>query len=76
MKIIDKGHLTALDDPEMRRIASKHGDPDDILSEDWVPAIPGIIFPGDYMREYGHNPVTWIKKELDDQSPATIGLPQ
>jgi hypothetical protein len=76
VKIIDKGHLTALDDPEIRSTAAKHGDTDDILSEDWVPAIPGINFPGDYMREYGQNPVKWIKKELEGQLPATIGVPK
>ncbi len=75
VKIINKGHLTALDDPEIRSMAAKHGDPDDILSEDWIPAIPGINFPGDYMREYGQDPVKWIKKELDGQLPATIGVP-
>jgi len=75
VKIINKGHLTALDDPEIRSMSAKHGNPDDILSEDWTPAIPGINFPGDYMREYGQNPVKWIKKELDGQLPATVGVP-
>ena len=40
--IVDKGHLTALDDPEVRRVASKYGDPDELLREDWVPAIKGV----------------------------------
>lgn len=31
--IIDKGRLTALDDPEVRAIAKEFGDPDDLLSE-------------------------------------------
>jgi hypothetical protein len=75
VKIIDKGHLTALDDPEIRSMAVKHGNPDDILSEDWVPALPGINFPGDYMRDYGQDPVAWIKMELDGRLPATIGVP-
>ena len=76
VKIIDKGHLTALDDPEIRGMAGKYGDPDDILNEEWVPAIPGINYPGDYMREYGQDPIAWIKKELDGQLPATIGVPK
>jgi hypothetical protein len=76
VKIIDKGHLTALDDPEVRRVAGQYGNPDDLLSEDWIPTIPGITYPGDYMREYGHDPATWIKKELDGQLPATIGVPK
>lgn len=35
--VIREGHLTSLDDPEVRRIAQKHGDPDEILLEDWIP---------------------------------------
>ena len=51
MNIINKGHLTALDDPEIRSMAAKLGNADHILSEVWVPAIPGINFPGDYVRK-------------------------
>ena len=36
-KVVDKGHLVALDDPEIRKIAAKHGSPDDLLREDWIP---------------------------------------
>lgn len=75
-KIIDKGHLTSLDDSEVRRMAAKFGNPDDMLSEEWVPAIPGINYPGDYMRDYGWDPVTWIKKELEGKLPGTIGVPK
>jgi hypothetical protein len=31
--IIDRGRLKALDDPEVRQLASKYGDPDRVLSE-------------------------------------------
>ncbi len=34
--VIREGHLTSLDDPEVRRIAQKHGEPDEILLEDWI----------------------------------------
>lgn len=37
--LLDNGHLTTLDDPEVRQIASKYGSPDEILREDWVPAL-------------------------------------
>ena len=37
--LVDKGHLTVLDDPEIRRLASKFGDPDQLLSEDWIPPL-------------------------------------
>lgn len=32
-KLYDNGHLTVLDDPELRQFAAKHGDPDLLLSE-------------------------------------------
>ena len=37
--LVDKGRLTVLDDPEIRRLASKFGDPDELLSEDWIPPL-------------------------------------
>jgi len=61
--IIDKGHLTALDDDEVRSLAAEYGDPDELLTEAWFPAIPGINVPGDYMQDYARDPVSWIKKE-------------
>ena len=61
--VIDKGRLTALDDPEVRRIAAKYGDPDELLSENWIPALPGVNVPGDYMNDYGRNPAYWIREE-------------
>lgn len=75
VKLIDKGRLTALDDPEVKNLASRYGDPEDLLKEDWVPAIPGINYPGDYMRDYGRDPVSWIKKEHEGRLPLTFGVP-
>ncbi|MBI4444866.1 MAG: hypothetical protein HY645_03055 [Acidobacteria bacterium] len=63
VKIVDKGHLTALDDPEVRAVAAKYGNPDELLTEDWIPAIPGINAPGDYWRDYAQDPWTWVQKE-------------
>lgn len=37
--IVEKGHLLALDDPEIRRIAAKYGNPDELLREDWIPKL-------------------------------------
>ena len=39
VRLIDKGHLTLLDDPEVRAFAAKFGDPDELLTEDWVPGL-------------------------------------
>ena len=36
-KLIDNGYLTILDDPEIRRIAAKYGDPDELLRVEWIP---------------------------------------
>ncbi len=53
--VIERGHLTALDDPEVRDMASRYGDPDAILNVEWGPGIPGIDAPGSY-EEYARNP--------------------
>jgi len=76
VKIVDKGHLSALDDPEVRSLAGKYGDPEDILSEEWIPAIPGINYPGNYMDDYGKDPTEWVTKEIEEQLPATMGVPK
>lgn len=56
VNLLDKGRMTSLDDPEVRALASRYGDPDYILAEDWIPDVPGINAPGDYMRDYAPNP--------------------
>jgi len=61
--LIEDGHLKALDDPGVRSVASKYGDPDQLLSEDWVPAIPGLNMEGDY-QDYARDPLAWIKVEM------------
>jgi hypothetical protein len=57
--IIRNGRLTALDDPEVRELAKKYGDPDELLHEDWIPQIPGITCDGSY-EEYARDPGKWI----------------
>jgi hypothetical protein len=53
--LIDYGRLTALDDPEVRALASRYGNPDEVLRQDYVPALPGITMPGNY-DEYARDP--------------------
>ena len=36
-KLVENGRLTVLDDPEVRRVAAKYGNPDELLREDWIP---------------------------------------
>lgn len=59
VKVIEHGRLTALDDPEVRALAAKYGDPDELLKEDWIPEIPGISAPGRY-EDFAREPERWI----------------
>ncbi len=63
LRVIDRGHLTALDDPDVRKLAGKFGDPDLLLKEDWVPKVPGISIDGSY-EEYSKNPVPWVYGDI------------
>jgi hypothetical protein len=62
---VDKGHMTVLDDPRLRELASHYGDPDTLLKEQWIPPVPGINVPGDYERDYARDPVSWINAEYE-----------
>ena len=53
--LIDRGRLTAFDDPRVRAVAERFGDPAALLREAWVPPMQGINLEGDYMRDYGSN---------------------
>lgn len=59
IRIIENGHLTALDDPQVRKAAEKYGDPDMILKEDWIPDVPGITIDGNY-EDYAKDPMPWV----------------
>lgn len=70
-EIIRHGRLTALDDPEVRELAARYGDPDELLREDWIPAIPGITAPGAY-AEYAADPARWIYAERGSAERAAV----
>jgi hypothetical protein len=57
--VVDRGHLTSLDDPEVRDLAATYGDPDRILRAEWSPGIPGIDAPGSY-DDYAKEPSRFI----------------
>lgn len=61
--IVDKGHLTALDNPEVRALAAKYGNADRLLSEDWVPEIPGINARGRY-EDYARDPWKYADAQM------------
>jgi hypothetical protein len=69
VKITDKGRLTSLDDPKVRAFAVQYGDPDELLSYDWVPPLPGINCEGDYLRDYAPDPLTYLKKRMQKNKP-------
>ncbi|MBI3940421.1 MAG: hypothetical protein HY315_06270 [Acidobacteria bacterium] len=70
-KIMDKGHLAAYDDPEVRALASKYGKVDEILKKAWVRAIPGINVPGDYEKDYGKDPLSYVRREAEEVKNGT-----
>ncbi|MDP2744575.1 MAG: hypothetical protein Q8P00_05880 [Dehalococcoidia bacterium] len=44
-KVVEMGHLLALDDPEVQKLAAKYGDPKKLLTEAWIPAVSGVNAP-------------------------------
>jgi hypothetical protein len=67
LTLIDKGELTALNSPEIRALSSRYGDPKELLSDDWVPHLPGINAPGRY-EEYAKDPwktVSMVMKKIE-----------
>jgi hypothetical protein len=61
--VADKGYVKAFDDPEVRALAARYGDPAQIFRYEWIPSIPGINVPGDHDRDYGADPWKWITAE-------------
>ena len=55
LTLIDKGEVTALKSPEIRALASRYGNPDEVLSDDWAPYIPGVNAPGK-LQDYAKDP--------------------
>jgi hypothetical protein len=72
--LIRNGRLTTLDDPDIVRIASALGDPA-LLEYDWIPAVPGINYPGDYVADYASDPVSWIRRDQAGEFTAAAGAP-
>lgn len=65
--LIDKGELTAYRSPEIRALASRYGDPREVLGDDWVAHLPGINAPGRY-EDYAKDPwktLTEVMKKID-----------
>ncbi len=61
INIVDKGHLTPMDNAEVRALASRYGNPDLIMREEWIPGMQGINEPGDYQKDYAPDPWKHIR---------------
>lgn len=68
--LIEKGHLTALDHPEVRALASRYGDPADILAEEWIPEVPGVNVPGNYANDFAKDPWPTVERVLYKEVPS------
>lgn len=71
VNLLEKGHMTSLDNPEVRALASRYGDPNYLLTEDWIPEVPGINAPGDYLRDYAPDPGKYSLGVLDKANSGT-----
>jgi hypothetical protein len=59
IEVVKDGRLCMLDHGEVRELARNYGDPDEVLSEDWIPPVPGISGPGEY-SSYAEEPAAFI----------------
>jgi hypothetical protein len=62
--ITDRGRMTSLDNPEVRALASRYGNPDELLQEDWRPGMPGINQPGNY-ADYAQDPWKFVWGDIE-----------
>ncbi len=61
--IADKGMVKMYDDPEIRALAARYGDPELIFRYEWIPSLPGINVAGDYQKDFAPNPWGWLMSE-------------
>lgn len=60
--IVDKGRVNANDDPEVRSLATKYGDPNEVLRTEWIPVKPTINYPGSW-EDYVEDPWKYVEME-------------
>jgi len=63
--LVEHGGLKSLEDVGVRALASRYGNPAQILARDYVTALPGVNAPGSY-DDYARNPgAYWTKWARD-----------
>jgi hypothetical protein len=70
VKLLDRGRMTSLDNSEVRALASRYGNADELLAEDWIPDVPGINGTGQY-ADYAANPWATVTRVLDKVQAGT-----
>ena len=76
LTLIEHGVIQTYNDPEVRALTSRYGNPDEILRRDWIPELPGITAPGDYNNDYASDPGThWVNwaNNIEDGTNIYIG---
>jgi hypothetical protein len=73
LTLIEHGTITSMGDPEVRALAARYGNPDELLTRDYIPPLPGINIEGDYQQDYlsdtGAYWINWSNQILDGSSP-------
>jgi len=62
--LLEHGGLASFEDVGVRALASRYGNPNDILRRDYIAPMPGVNMPGSYdayARDPGAHWVTWAK---------------
>lgn len=65
--VLKRGRLSSLDDPEVRAVATKYGNPDELLSYDWIPPLPGVNCDGDFDEDYAPNPSRYLEERVSNE---------
>ena len=65
--------MTSLDNPEVRALASRYGNPDELLQEDWRPGMPGINQPGNY-ADYAQDPWKFVWGDIEKVMAGTYAF--
>jgi len=72
LTLIEHGLIQTYNDPEVRALASRYGNPDEMLQRDWIPELPGITSAGDYNSDYASDPgsfwINWANKMLNNSN--------